>query len=103
MSKIIEGKMNIEFTNEQRYYKAHKRVKDIKGFYIHLTIYCLVIPVIIFVNLKYVPHFHWFWFSTLGWGMGLFFHWLGIFGFKLLGLGKDWEDKKIKEFMNENN
>ena len=101
MSKIIEGKMNIEFTNEQRYYKAQKRVKDIKGFYIHLTIYCLVIPVIIYVNLKYVPHFHWFWFSLLGWGMGLFFHWLGVFGFKFLGLGKNWEDKKIKEFMNE--
>ena len=24
--------------------KAQKRVKDIKGFYTHLTVYCIVIP-----------------------------------------------------------
>ncbi len=33
------------------------------------------------------------------WGIGLFFHWLGVFGFQSLGLGKDWEEKKIKELM----
>lgn len=93
--------MESDFTKEQRYFKAQKRVKEIKGFYIHLTIYCIVMPVIIFINLKFVPHFHWFWFSLLGWGMGLFFHWLGIFGFNLLGFGKKWEEKKIREFMNE--
>tara|TARA_R110002049_G_scaffold294683_1_gene481445 strand:+ start:66 stop:365 length:300 start_codon:yes stop_codon:yes gene_type:complete len=99
----MEDKRKIEFTKQQRYYKAQKRVKDVKGFYVHLTIYCFIIPLIVFINLKYVPHIHWFWYSVLGWGMGLFFHWLGIFGFKFLGLGKNWEDKKIKEFMNENN
>jgi hypothetical protein len=95
--------METQFTDQQRYFRAQKRVKEIKGFYSHLTVYCLVIPCIIYVNLTYSPEFHWFWFSALGWGLGLFFHWLGIFGFQLLGLGKDWEDKKIKEFMNQNN
>ena len=95
--------MEINYLQQERYFKAQKRVKEIKGFYIHLFIYCLIIPIIIFVNLKYVPGFHWFWFSILGWGMGLFFHWLGIFGFRLLGFGKNWEQQKIKEFMNDNN
>jgi hypothetical protein len=94
--------MESNFT-QQRYYKAQKRVKDIKGFYTHLTVYCLVIPVIIFVNLTFVPEFHWFWFSLLGWGTGLFIHWLTVFGFSFLGIGKDWEERKIREFMNENN
>ncbi len=94
--------MEANFIQEERYFKAQKRVKAIKGFYTHLTIYCLIIPVIIYVNLTYEPHFHWFWFSTLGWGTGLFFHWLRVFGFNLLGFGKDWEEKKIKEYMNEN-
>lgn len=85
-----------------RYFKAQKRVKDIRGFFTHLLIYCLVIPVIIYVNLTYEPHFHWFWFSTLGWGTGVFFHWMSIFGFNLLGIGNDWEEKKIKEYMNQN-
>ena len=93
--------MESNFTEEQRYYKAQKRVKKIKGFYTHLCVYCFVIPIIIFVNLKFEPHFHWFWFSVCGWGTGLFFHWLSVFGINLLGLGNNWEEKKIKEFMNE--
>lgn len=95
--------MNSTFNNQQAYEKAQKRVKEIKGFYSHLITYCLVIPGIIFVNLRFTPGFYWFWFSALGWGLGLFFHWLGIFGFRLLGFGKDWEERKIKEFMNQNN
>lgn len=95
--------MEPQFTDSERYFRAEKRVKEIKGFYSHLIVYCLVISVIIFINLRYTPQFHWFWFSALGWGLGLFFHWLGIFGFQLIGLGKDWEDRKIKEFMNKNN
>ena len=93
--------MEIKFTKEQLYLRAQKRVKDIKGFYTHLTIYCVIIPIIIYVNLTYEPHFHWFWFSTLGWGSGLFIHWLTVFGFSLLGIGKDWEEKKIKKYMEE--
>ena len=38
---------------EQGYFKAHKRMKAVKDFYSHLSFYCTIIPVIIFVNLKY--------------------------------------------------
>lgn len=57
------------FMEDQEYAKAHKRMKAIKGFYSHLSVYCTIIPIIIFVNLKFEPSFHWFWFSTLvgGW------------------------------------
>ena len=95
--------MENNFSQEQLYYKAKKRVKDIKAFYTHLSVYCLIIPIIIFVNLKYEPHFHWFWFSTLGWGTGLLIHWFTVFGLRLLGIGKNWEENKIKEFMKDNN
>ena len=86
---------------EQQYILAKKRVKRIKGFYTHLTIYCIVIPVIIFVNLNFEPHFHWFWFSLIGWGTGLFCHFLNVFVFNNKSLTKNWEDRKIKEIMNE--
>lgn len=94
--------METAFNNQERYQRAQKRVKDIKGFYSHLAVYCFVIPFIIFINLKFSPQFHWFWFSTLGWGLGLFFHWVKVFGLNALGLGKNWEERKIKEFMNKN-
>ena len=93
--------MEREFTEDQKYIQAKKRVQKIKGFYTHLTVYCFVIPIIIFANLKFEPHFHWFWFSLLGWGTGLIIHWVNVFGFNLLGIGKNWEDRKIKEMMKE--
>jgi energy-coupling factor transporter transmembrane protein EcfT len=93
--------MEQEFTTAQKYILAKKRVEKIKGFYTHLTIYCFVIPIIIFANLKFEPHFHWFWFSLLGWGIGVIVHWFSVFGFNLLGFGKNWEDRKIKKIMEE--
>ena len=95
--------MKQDFWEEQQYIKAKKRVKDIKAFYTHLSVYCVIIPTIIFINLTCEPHFHWFWFSLIGWGLGLFCHWLIVFGIRLLGFEKNWEERKIKEFMNEKN
>ncbi len=95
--------MEADYTKEQRYIKAQKKIKDIKGFYVHLFVTILVIPFLIFINLRFVPDFHWFWFPIFGMSFGLFFHWLGVFGFAKFGLGKDWEEKKIKELMNEDN
>ncbi|WP_435415168.1 2TM domain-containing protein [Polaribacter aestuariivivens] len=95
--------MKQDFWEEQQYIKAKKRVKDIKAFYTHLSVYCVIIPTIIFINLTFEPHFHWFWFSLIGWGLGLFCHWLIVFGIRLLGFEKNWEERKIKEFMNEKN
>lgn len=93
--------MESNFNQEQNYIKAKKRVDDIKGFYSHLIVYIVINPIIIFVNYTFVPQFLWFWFTLLGWGLGLFFHWLGVFGFQMLGFGKDWEERKIKELMNK--
>ncbi|MDC0087344.1 2TM domain-containing protein, partial [Polaribacter sp.] len=35
----------------------------------------------------------------IGWGIGLFTHWLQVFGFRKIGFGKNWEENKIKEIM----
>lgn len=99
------------YIKEQRYLKAKKRVKDIKGFYSHLSVYIVVnifISGIIVYGLTYEDNYefsqaitHFGVYSTwLFWGIGLFFHWLGVFGFKSF-FGKSWEEKKIKELMNE--
>ncbi len=61
------------------------------------------LAIIIFVNLKFVPEFQFFWFVVGGMFIALFLHWLGVFGFDFLGLGKNWEAKKMKEFIRKNN
>ncbi len=82
------------------YQKAKKKAREIKGFYYNLTCYCIVIPTLITINLVFVPQFHWFWFSMVGWGTGLVFHGMSAFGYMPF-LGKDWEEKKLKELMDK--
>ncbi|MEZ4802561.1 MAG: 2TM domain-containing protein [Gelidibacter sp.] len=81
---------------ENAYQKAKKRVEEIKGFYGNILSYCVVIPFLIFINYWTYWGFQWFWFPMLGWGMGLVFHAFAVFGY-----GKTWEERKIREIMEQ--
>lgn len=93
--------MERNYLQQESYYKAKEKVKEIKGFYAHLIVMVLVLPFLVFINLEFTPHYHWFWWAVIGNVIGLFFHWLGVFGFSKLGFGKDWEERKIREYMND--
>lgn len=95
-TKIMKISENIEST---KYLRAVERVEEIKGFYSSLIAYCLVIPMLIYINLNYVPQFHWFWFPMLGWGIGMVFQGFKAFSYNPI-LGRGWEERKIKEFMD---
>jgi len=94
--------MDNNIIEQQRYEKARKKVQEIKGFYVHFVVYAIVISLIVIVNLRFTPQYHWFWYPMFGWGLGLFFHWFGVIGVDRLGFGKDWEERKIKEYMDKN-
>lgn len=97
--------MESNFKDKELYEMAQKRIKEIKGFYIHLLVY-VIVNIFIFVgssniltsksiNIEFghlsLPFF---------WGIGLFAHWAGVFGPNLF-LGKNWEEKKIKEILDK--
>jgi len=88
-----------EFDKESvAYKKAKDKIKEIRGFYINLACFCVGIPITIYFNLKYVPQFHWFWFSIAGWGSGVVIQ--GMFAFNWVPfLGNDWESRKIDQLM----
>ncbi|ESU20576.1 signal transduction histidine kinase LytS [Flavobacterium cauense R2A-7] len=93
---IMEATFN--HNDDSAYYNAKKRVEAIRGFYGSLISYCVVIPFLIFINLQFSSKFQWFWFPTLGWGMGLIMHGFGIFGY-----GSRWEERKMREILNKDN
>ena len=93
---IMETKT--QYNENNAYYKAKKRVEQLKGFYGNLISYCCVIPFLVFINLKLTPGFHWFWFSAGGWGFGLIMH-----AFHTFGYSSDWEERKIKEILEKEN
>ncbi|WP_339627619.1 2TM domain-containing protein [uncultured Maribacter sp.] len=89
------------FISSKRYEKAKERVEAIKGFYGNLMAYCIVIPVLAYINYR-TTSFTWVIFPALGWGFGLLGHGLKAYGYNPL-FGKNWEEKKIREFMEKDN
>ena len=94
---------------EQKYFRAKKRVEALKAYYWHLAIYIIVNSFLsgaqivdgITENKTFTEIFSDFglygvWFI---WGVGLFFHTFKTFGFHYF-IGDDWEELKIKELMN---
>ncbi len=88
------------YTEEDKYIRAKKKVDNIKGFYANILAYCVVIPFLFFINYMTSPGYYWFWYPMLGWGVGIAFHAFGVFGNDLI-FGKDWEERKIKEIMDD--
>lgn len=97
---------------QKKYIRAKKRIEDIKSFYKHLSFYLVVnlffIGRRIYKDIQYGDSFieaftdldnynFFFW-----WGVVLIFHAVGTFGIPNL-FSKEWEDRKIKEYMNNNN
>ena len=80
---------------------AEQRIKDIKGFYTHVFSTFLILPFLIFINLKTVPHFEWYWYAIVAWCLGLVIHWINVFPFSNLELKKTWKEQKIKEIIGD--
>jgi two-component system LytT family sensor kinase len=94
--------MHTDNLENSKYVKAVEKVEKLKEFYQNLASYCFVIPFLIFINLKVSPGFQWFWFPLFGWGIGLAFHFLEVNNYNVF-LGKNWEDRKIREMMDAEN
>jgi len=96
----MEIVMENKYQNEDRYFKAKKRVEEIKGFYGNLIAYVVVNLGLLAINLLTSPNHLWFYWPMIGWGVGVFFHGMKVFNYMPF-LGKDWEEQKIKEFMDK--
>lgn len=94
----MELVMENNYQNEERYFNAKKRVDEIKGFYGNLVSYVVVNTGLLILNLLTSPDHLWFYWPMLGWGIGVVIHGMKVFNYMPF-LGKDWEEQKIREFM----
>ena len=91
------------FNTENRLVQAQKRVKSMKKFYVHATIYFLVNFFIIIScaveNIQNLltsdPYM-----TAVFWGIGLFAHGLAVFGQDFF-LGENWEQKEIEKILRK--
>lgn len=94
--------------NNLDYERARQRVQRLKGFYISVAAYLLIIPTLAIINLL-VGGYPWVVWAALGWGIGIGFHalwmvflWgLGVISqiFRIKFLTPEWEARKIRELM----
>lgn len=85
---------------QERYKEAKKRVGQIKGFYAHLFSYIGVNIVLLAIDLTTRPFELWFYWVTVFWGIGVFWHAMAVFAFGKIN-SKIWEKRKIKETMKK--
>lgn len=90
-----------DFNKEKKYLRAKERVETLKKFYGNLLSYVFVISFLAFINYWTNEwRYPWFLWAAFGWGIGIIFHAIGIFKLNPF-FGKDWEERKIKEIMRE--
>ncbi|MBW7924094.1 MAG: helix-turn-helix domain-containing protein [Burkholderiaceae bacterium] len=74
---------------------ALEQVRRIRGFYVHLMQYALVVAGLALVNYFFAPRFPWVLFVALGWGLGILLHGLRAFGLPILG--PEWERRQVEK------
>ena len=102
--------METQFTQEQKYILARKRVEKIAEFYKHLAVYIIVNTFLtaIFIvgdmndgesfNEAFSDYHNYkIWFF---WGIGIVFKALNVFGIGMF-LSNNWEERKIKQYIHE--
>lgn len=94
---VMETQAN--YIEDKRYQKAKERVEKIKGFYGNLLAYCIVIPILIFINYT-TTNFPWVLFPAFGWGFGVAAHGMEAYGYNPL-FGSNWEARKMREYMDD--
>lgn len=104
--RMFEEYKSENFNPDERYDLAYKRVKRIKGFYVHALVYVLVNLFIIasrYDEIRFDSGFFFRWdtFSTaFFWGIGLLAHGMSVFGRNIF-FGQNWEERKIQELMEK--
>lgn len=77
---------------------ALAHVRKVKDFYIHLTQYLVVIPILAVINLTTGSGYLWFIWPALGWGLGVLAHGLSVFG-AVPFLNGAWEKREVEKYL----
>ena len=87
--------MSTGMSEEEIYQVARKRVEEKKGFFIHLAVYVVVnIMLVLIWAFSSGGGDPWFLWPLGGWGIGILFHFLGVFVFSRR---TGWETKEIEK------
>jgi hypothetical protein len=90
---------NSPLTGEARLAYARRRVAALKGFYIHLSVFALVLLGLLAVNSATGGPW-WVVWVFLGWGLGVLAHGLAVIGRGSRAIAA-WEQRKLRDYLAE--
>jgi transcriptional regulator with XRE-family HTH domain len=77
---------------------AFRHVRKIRGFYGHLARYVIVISALAIFNFIKSPNYFWVIWPALGWGLGILFHGMRVFG-TVPFMNADWEKRQVEKYL----
>ena len=77
---------------------AFRHVRKIRGFYGHLARYVIVIGALVIFNFIKSPNYIWVIWPALGWGLGILFHGMRVFG-TMPFMNADWEKRQVEKYL----
>jgi hypothetical protein len=86
--------------DRERYEWARRRVRELRAFYMHLTVFVGVNILLHVINFATSPRAYWAVWPLFGWGIGLVAHALATYRWMPFA-GKDWEERKIRELLEK--
>ena len=99
LSPAPDGSMRSPAAEAAKVAQARRRVAAIKGFYIHLLAFALVLAALFAINLTSGGSW-WVLWVVCGWGIGVAAHALAVFGRKPRAIA-EWEERKVRQLVNE--
>lgn len=92
---------NTNPSNDNSRRDAVDYVRQLRRFYRDLMSYIVINIMLVIVNLVSSPHHLWFYWVTIFWGLGVFYHAINVFG-PARKFNKNWEERKIQEYLSRN-
>jgi hypothetical protein len=86
--------------DRERYDRARRRVRELRAFYLHATVFVAVNVLLHVINFIAAPGAYWAFWPLLGWGIGLLAHAAATYRWMPFA-GKEWEERKIRELMDK--
>jgi transcriptional regulator with XRE-family HTH domain len=77
---------------------AFKHVRRIRNFYARLAIYVVVISGLAIFNFIRSPNHIWVIWPALGWGLGMLFYGMRVFG-TMPFMNADWEKRQVEKYL----
>ncbi len=90
-----------ENSRDAKYLRAKERITEVKEFYSKLIRSAFTIALLAGIN-YYTNEWRYMWFLWVAFaiGIGLVSKWVKVFGMNPF-FGKNWEERKIRQFMDE--